>query len=112
MYLGHGVIGFFALSLSSTQVTSFTPQQHFILATRTTITKHYESTLVEDCGCATTTPTQFSGKPSEKAKSINVREAIRETPFYSVNGERTQMDDVVFGNGQQASVVVFLRSLG
>mmetsp|Transcript_422 Transcript_422/g.603 ORF Transcript_422/g.603 Transcript_422/m.603 type:complete len:110 (-) Transcript_422:561-890(-) len=109
MYLVNRAIGaLLALSLSPRHVTSFAPsqlQEYNFISSRTKATHHYSSTS-EDCGCATT---NFSGNPSNKAKSINVREAMRGTPFYTVNGDRTQMDDVL---GKRVSVVVFLRSLG
>ena len=68
----------------------------------------------DDCGCATTTATIFSGKPSDSAKILNAREAVRQKQFFTVNGESTKMDDLI-GQGTQnnnVSIVVFLRSLG
>jgi hypothetical protein len=71
-------------------------------------TARFLSASTDDCGC-----TQFSGKPSEKAQSLNARQAVRSSTFYTVNGQPTTMDDLIGPpeNGQ-TSVVVFLRSLG
>lgn len=65
----------------------------------------YQSTA--DCGCADTT---FSGKPSEKALTINPRPALGSTPIFTVNGKQTSIDEQIGTTG--SSIVVFLRSLG
>lgn len=65
----------------------------------------------ENCGCQV--ETVFSGKPSEIARGLNPREAVRDIPFFSVNGDVVTMDDVIGKPGEEkVSVVVFLRSLG
>mmetsp|Transcript_4959 Transcript_4959/g.7520 ORF Transcript_4959/g.7520 Transcript_4959/m.7520 type:complete len:127 (+) Transcript_4959:180-560(+) len=66
----------------------------------------------EDCGCGT--PMVLSGDPSSKARSLNPREAIRKSTFYTVNGEKTSIDKLV-GEPQSdngVSIVVLLRSFG
>ena len=71
----------------------------------------------DDCGCGaepTAIATVYSGKRSDRAMEItNIREAIRNRKFYTVNGESLTMDDII-GNpiDDRVSVVVLLRSLG
>jgi hypothetical protein len=64
----------------------------------------------EDCGCA---DVMFAGDPSDRAKSIDARQALRNTKIYRVSGEPVLMDDLLGEpetNG--VSIVVFMRSLG
>jgi hypothetical protein len=64
----------------------------------------------EDCGCA---DVMFAGDPSDRAKGIDARQAIRNTKIYRVSGEPVLMDDLL---GEPVSsglsIVVFMRSLG
>jgi len=68
---------------------------------------------LEDCGCGE--PTQYSGKPSDNARSnIKHRAAISQLPLYKVNssGSTTTMEDILDINKKGTSLVVFVRSLG
>ena len=66
--------------------------------------------VVENCGCQETV---YSGKPSDFARSLNPREAVRGTTFFSVDGAATTMDDLIGRpTDDRLSVVVYLRSLG
>jgi len=68
------------------------------------------SSVKEDCGCQ---ETLFSGKPSEVAKNLNAREAIRKQKIFSVSGEDLRIDDLIGTPADgKTSIVVFLRSLG
>ena len=58
-----------------------------------------------DCGC-----TIYSGKPSDKARSLDPRRAIGTSPIFSVNGDQTSIDELIGTRG--TAIVVFLRSLG
>jgi hypothetical protein len=58
-----------------------------------------------DCGC-----TIYSGKPSDKARSVDARRAIGTAPIFSVNGDPTSINELIGSHG--TAVVVFLRSLG
>lgn len=75
-----------------------------------------ESGVAEDVDCGCATPTVFSGKPSDMAKTINHRQAIREHSILSVHGTEVHMDELIGEPGavgnDQTSIVVFLRSLG
>lgn len=64
-----------------------------------------------DCGCSRTT---FSGAPSNVAKELNFREAIRKGSIFSLDSDEVKMDDLLENKngGNSLSVVVFLRSLG
>ena len=73
--------------------------------TRTHSTPLSLSTDIPDCGCTT-----FSGKPSDKALAIDPRQAVGAKPIFSVNGEQTNVNDLIGTKG--TSVVIFLRSLG
>lgn len=78
----------------------------------------------DDCGCGDTTgdrtPTIFSGKPSNIAKKLNPRQAIRNGSIYNLYGEEVTMDKILVrnnnsnnnNNNNNVSIVVFLRSLG
>lgn len=56
---------------------------------------------------------RFEGKPSERAKKLNLREAMRQSSFLDVNGNERNMDDLIGGPSEgSVSIVVFLRSLG
>lgn len=67
---------------------------------------------VADCGCGTpaATNTIYSGKPPNKARTIDPRQVIATKPIYTVNGDPTNMDELIGTSG--TSIVVFLRSLG
>jgi hypothetical protein len=64
----------------------------------------------EDCGCA---DVMFAGDPSDRAKGLDARQAIRNTNFYRVSGEPVLMDELL-GEPEISgvSIVVFMRSLG
>jgi hypothetical protein len=64
----------------------------------------------EDCGCADVI---FGGDPSDRAKGIDARQAIRNSNIYRVSGEPVLMDDLL-GEPETSgvSIVVFMRSLG
>jgi len=70
----------------------------------------------EDCGCAI--PTEFSGKPSTKARDMtNHRTAISSLPLFKVDGsgDSTNLDEIIgdtVDQGSKISIMVFLRSLG
>lgn len=68
------------------------------------------SSAVKDCGCA---DVQYAGEPSDRAKSLDARQAIRKGAFYRVSGEPVDMDELL-GEPQESgvSICVFLRSLG
>mmetsp|Transcript_21905 Transcript_21905/g.60906 ORF Transcript_21905/g.60906 Transcript_21905/m.60906 type:complete len:119 (+) Transcript_21905:44-400(+) len=63
----------------------------------------------QDCGCADDAIV-FRGEPSDRAKSLNHREAIQNVPFCNVNGESVTMSGLL--PSDNVSIVVFLRSLG
>lgn len=69
-----------------------------------------------DCGCAT--PTEFSGKPSAKARDMtDHRTVISSLPLFKVDGsgDSTNLDHIIghpVAQGSKVSIVVFLRSLG
>jgi hypothetical protein len=72
-----------------------------------------------DCGCGDTgsRTTIFSGKPSNIAKKLNPRQAIRNGSIYNLYGEEVTMDNILVrndnnNNNNNVSIVVFLRSLG
>ena len=71
-----------------------------------------------DCGCGaepTEIATIYSGKRSDKAMEVtDIRAAIRDRTFYTVNGESLTMDDIIGHptDDSRVSVVVLLRSLG
>ena len=72
---------------------------------------HSMTTTEEDCGCGDTVI--LSGKPSDKARSIDPRQAIRKSSIYTINGEKTNMDNLIgIPKESGISIVVFLRSLG
>lgn len=60
-----------------------------------------------DCGCG---PTIFSGKPSDMARNLNPREAIRSGSIFNLDAEEIRMDDLL--GKSPVSIVVFMRSLG
>ena len=65
----------------------------------------------EGCGCQVAV--QFDGVPTEAARKLDHRQAIRQHPVYSSSGKAYNMDDLIGEpNMGQISVVVFLRSLG
>mmetsp|Transcript_25667 Transcript_25667/g.36209 ORF Transcript_25667/g.36209 Transcript_25667/m.36209 type:complete len:128 (+) Transcript_25667:219-602(+) len=66
----------------------------------------------EDCGCGT--PLVLSGNPSSKARSLNPREAIRKSTFFTVSGDTTSIDNLIGepSSTNGVSVVVLLRSFG
>lgn len=65
-----------------------------------------------DCGCSTTTTTTtiYSGKPPNKARTMDLRRVIGTQSIYTVNGDATTMNELIGTSG--TAVVVFLRSLG
>jgi hypothetical protein len=64
----------------------------------------------EDCGCA---DVMFAGDPSDRAKGLDARQAIRNTKIYRVSGEPVLMDDLLGEpDTSGVSIVVFMRSLG
>lgn len=65
------------------------------------------SNVSEDCGCGGAT---VSGNPSDKARSINPREAVAETSLFTIDGQTTKLNDILPQKG--TSLVVFTRSLG
>mmetsp|Transcript_46700 Transcript_46700/g.69451 ORF Transcript_46700/g.69451 Transcript_46700/m.69451 type:complete len:114 (-) Transcript_46700:761-1102(-) len=65
----------------------------------------------EDCGCGDTAV--VGGKPTDRALSIDPREAVRKGTIYSVSGEPKTMDELLgTPSNSGVAVVVFLRSLG
>lgn len=93
-------------TLFATQVESFASPTVSRLANHQGILKAVPGSA---CGC----DTLVSGNPSVKARSIDPREAVRSASFYTVNGERTNMDDLIGKPTTKAtSIVVFMRSLG
>ena len=57
--------------------------------------------------------TVYEGKPTERALNLDIRNEIRKSSFFDVEGNSVTMDDLLgepFQSG--VSVVVFLRSLG
>lgn len=60
-----------------------------------------------DCGCA---PTTFSGKPSDIARNLNPRQAIRNGRIFSLDSEEVRLDTLL--EKSPISIVVFMRSLG
>jgi hypothetical protein len=97
--------------LAAQSASGFTPTPPRHLAARTlhnSAALYQSTTTTADCGCADTTT--FSGKPSEKALTINPRPALGSTPIYTVDGKQTSIDEQIGTTG--SSIVVFLRSLG
>lgn len=60
----------------------------------------------EDCGCAAV---QMSGKPTDIARALNIRNVLGDYSVLSAEGGEIPMDDLV---GNNVAIVVFLRSLG
>ena len=57
--------------------------------------------------------TIYEGKPTERALALNIREEIRKSSFFDVEGNTVCMDDLIGEpSSSGVSVVVFLRSLG
>jgi hypothetical protein len=55
----------------------------------------------------------YAGEPSDRAKDLDARQAIRNTEIYRVSGEPVLMDDLLGEpDTSGVSIVVFLRSLG
>ena len=75
------------------------------MATRTTTAAVRSPDEDLDCGC-----TIYSGKPSDKARSVDARRVIGAAPIFSVNGNPTNINELIGSRG--TAVVVFLRSLG
>jgi len=66
----------------------------------------------EECGCQQV-GVQFDGVPTEAARKLDHRQAVRQHPVYSSCGVSYNMDDLIGEpNKGQMSIVVFLRSLG
>ena len=71
----------------------------------------------ENCGCGGP-DTIVSGSPTTKAKALNLREAIREASFLTLDGSPTNFDELlgqpsaVGAKKSGVSVVVMLRSFG
>ena len=66
----------------------------------------------EECGCQQVA-VQFDGVPTEAARKLDHRQALRQHPIYSSSGVSFTMDDLIGEpNKGQVSIVVFLRSLG
>jgi hypothetical protein len=65
----------------------------------------------EDCRCA---DVMFAGDPSDRAKGMDARQAIRNSNIYRVSGEPVLMDDLLGAPESKSgvSIVVFMRSLG
>jgi len=80
--------------------------------TPTTLTLSSTSTTDEDCGCSDTVV--FEGEPSDRARNLNAREAVRSHPLYDADGQKIVMDDLIGPPDKKGkpSIVVFLRSLG
>jgi len=74
------------------------------------------SSEADDCGCDTTntrTRTIFSGNPSNTAKSLNIRQAIRNGSIYDLYGKEVTMNSLLGRkDDNNLSIVIFLRSLG
>ena len=67
----------------------------------------------EECGCQQEVAVQFDGVPTEAARKLDHRQALRQHPIYSSSGVSFTMDDLIGEpNKGQVSIVVFLRSLG
>jgi hypothetical protein len=102
-------------SLSRNHANAFSPvhrSSHHLGAVRSVATPVVTamSTMQEDCGCQ---DTLYSGKPSEIARQLNPREAIRKHSFLSVDGDQVHMDDLIGQPSEEKiSVLVLLRSLG
>jgi hypothetical protein len=65
-----------------------------------------------DCGCGDSVI--LSGRPSDKARSLDPRQAIRKNSIYTVDGLETNMDELIGAPGDTTavSIVVLMRSLG
>jgi len=70
----------------------------------------------DDCGCSSDNNNLVvtSGTISDGAKSLNYREAIRNSRIYALNGDKTSIDELIGSPSKDdtTSIVVFLRSLG
>jgi hypothetical protein len=66
-----------------------------------------EASSQADCGCG---PLTYAGKPSDMARASNPRTVLASSSVMTLNGETTNMDDIL--KGSKTSLVVFLRSLG
>ena len=65
-----------------------------------------------DCGCSDSIV--YSGEPSDRAKSLDARQAIRASTFYNVNGDLVTFDQLIGTpeSNTKPVIAVFLRSLG
>jgi hypothetical protein len=77
------------------------------------------STARNSAACLQTTPlrmavdTIYEGKPTERALNLDIREEIRKSSFFDVEGNTVTMDKLIGEPSQSGvSVVVLLRSLG
>lgn len=61
----------------------------------------------EDCGCGGAV---ISGKPSDKARSLNPRDAIGKSTLRTLDGIETSLNDILPQKG--TSLLVITRSLG
>ena len=75
------------------------------------VATHSMATTEADCGCGDNI--RLSGKPSDKARSIDPRQAVRKSSIYTIHGQETNMDTLIgIPTESGTSIVVFLRSLG
>lgn len=60
------------------------------------------------------TNTIYEGKPTERALNLDIRQEVRKSSFFDVNGNQVKMDELIGepSSASGVSVVVFLRSLG
>jgi len=57
--------------------------------------------------------TVYEGKPTERALNLDIREEVRKSSFFDVEGNFVTMDELIGEPSKSGvSVVVFLRSLG
>lgn len=115
-------------SLLTTHVVAFSPNRvcgvrnKDVRVLQKTRSPSYQSSIITskkfvsnedglDCGCEQTV---YSGKASESARAVNLRDAIRDGTLFGLDSEEVRMDDLLedSNSGSSTSIVVLLRSLG
>merc|ERR1711937_1020139 len=110
-------------SLLTTHVVAFSPKRvcgvrnEDFRVLRKTISPSYQSSTITskkfvsnedglDCGCEQIV---YSGKASEGARAVNLRDAIRDGTLFGLDSEEVRMDDLLedTNSGSSTSIVVF-----
>mmetsp|Transcript_23760 Transcript_23760/g.42892 ORF Transcript_23760/g.42892 Transcript_23760/m.42892 type:complete len:112 (+) Transcript_23760:374-709(+) len=107
-----GALGLASVAMAMSYTLAFTTQvsrgtNGFVATISKPIRLAALGSSTEDCGCGGAI---LDGKPSDRARSIDPRQAIRNASFLNLNGGTVTFDEILDPSG--VSVVVFLRSFG